>query len=269
MFRIGAFCALVLGFQASWFPPAPGVERALVSERPEDTTAVMQYLREQHYSLVEIADARENYYVVIASHLLHGGRYLLTLKSRDSVVALAEPADLGPERPSLIRLESFDGSDVDGLIVTWDSPVEGDVGTVVWAINGERLVPVYTDGEGACRPAFLRDLDRDGRHELITHLGDPSELDCGDDCHLALWQELRATPAWTSVLAWSGDSWVAAEERFPRFYEQLAGHYQRAHEWVLKHPHAEVCRSALWFKDRQMLAGWAARARELASMQRD
>ncbi|HWP37508.1 MAG TPA: hypothetical protein VNL18_08165 [Gemmatimonadales bacterium] len=183
-------------------------------------------------SSLSLAARKGPFHALIVSDSL-GAAYLLPVSvQRDTVLALTEARPLDGLPPTKVAWVSLGSGDVDALLVTFDHRFEGVVGTLLLAIRGPRLEVVYRDEETSCQPAELRDIDGDGREELVSYVGDPSAGDCGDDCHIDFWKRFTMTPAWVRVQRWDGSAWVTLEREVGSFYAELATMYEQMQQWL-------------------------------------
>jgi hypothetical protein len=184
----------------------------------------------------------------------------------DSVSILQRTRDIGGSEPNHIQWIHFHGLRGDALVLSFDSPVEGSVGTVMYGDTGDgSLSRIYTEEATTCAPAELRDLDGDGEPELISYQEDPSAGDCDSPCHIAIKKHLNMIPAWLRVKRWDGKGWVGAERQHPAFYAELARRYEALDTWVRSDSSGAPCRSAYWFTDAELFRTWAARSDSLAA----
>jgi hypothetical protein len=130
----------------------------------------------------------------------------------------------------VVTWTSLSGRALDGLSVTFNETTEGVVRTEIYFDTGRTLRKVYEDPVGVCRPAALRDVDANGRYELVTV--ENSVGDCRDECHEDLEARFEIIPGWVGVLRWTGSEWKRADQEFPWFYRQLAANLQVALQWV-------------------------------------
>jgi hypothetical protein len=245
-----------------------GYHRAPVAQQQADSVIIARYLGRRGLALADIVAHRDEYYAVIGQRGADSARYLVALELvRDSVTLLREPDNVGTYDPTDVRWVSLGDSVVDGLLVSYDIPLEGVVGTTIFALARGRLMRVFHDDKLVCKPAELRDLDGDGRPELLAYVGDPAE-NCGDLCHTDLRDRFDMVPAWVAVLRWTGTAWIQAERHYPAFYRQLALTYDQIDTWLAKGPDSEQCRTVYWLSDRGMFHKWALRAGALGSKQR-
>jgi hypothetical protein len=234
------------------------------AEPGQDTIAVRHYLRAQGYRLIEVAAHEGSNYAAIAEHTSSGARKLLMLSVRDNTVTpLHPPLDLGEYAPSLVQWHRLSGGRTDAVAVTFDYPEVAEVGTLVLTAQGQGLVRSYVDADPTCKPAEVRDLDGDGRGELLSYTGDPSGGDCATECHLALRERFNFAPAWVQVYSWSGQSWEPAAEKYPEFYRQLANRYEEVATWVEEQSGA-ACENVYWLNEGSSIRHWAARARVIS-----
>jgi hypothetical protein len=159
------------------------------------------------------------------------------------------------------------GTKVVGLQVTFADIMEGSIGTLVYLFSTRRRLEIaYRDPADVCAPAELRDVDADGRPELLAYLADPSGGDCGSPCHVDLWNRFHLPPAWVQVRRWTGKTFAPSEVGYASFYRNLAVRYDSVSRWLASGPGNERCSSAPWVSQaRDAFKKWAAKARTMAS----
>lgn len=205
------------------------------------------------YRLLKILATRGSYYAVSVEDTAASQPYVLLLQVRDDTITfLLNPIALEwfglPDTGGWIALE---GQEVNAVFLSFEDIVEGIVGTRVYGLAGDTLAQVYRDGT-VCRPAEFRDLDRDGRYELLSYIDDPLDGQfCAHPCHLVLLEKFDIVPAWVVVQRWNGEAWVLAEREFPDFYRDLAQRYTEVDEWLREGAGSGACPYADWLKGQQ------------------
>jgi hypothetical protein len=182
-------------------------------------------------------------------------RELMMLRvEKDSIRPIAPGEVIGrftPKRAEWLADEAV------GMLFTYtlDDVIEGAVMTRVFEIRGDRASVIYSDPENACVPATLRDIDADGRSELIVPTG---RLACGTDAALCREQldSLSAPAGWPDVYRRISGKWELARTGVSAFYAQVAREFERA----AKATPRPACATG-FIPD--TLVGWAARARAL------
>lgn len=231
----------------------------------QDSAAIERYLARRKYRLDKVAARREGYYAVIATEVDGQARFLLPLRVQgDSVAPLHEPMPIEEYDPQHVEWQALQSSTVDALLITDDLPAEGWVGTSMYRLDS-KLSLAYTDEDYTCRPAEMRDVDGDGKPELISYVEDPSQGDCVSECHIDLEDQFDLEPAWVRIHRWTGRQWEPAERQFPSFYRSLADQYEQVDRWLANDPGGEVCRSMHWLQGKGLFKNWAERARGIPS----
>ncbi len=258
--------------------PTPGAgrgsyQRAIpaTGELQEDSLrAIREFLRGHKFRLDRPIAVQDIYYVVTAFRMSDNERLAVpVVQVADSFAIMHEPWQFGSWDPVAVRWLSFGGDATDGLIITFDDPFEGILGSHTFRIDGRHLMATHHDGGDSCRPAELRDLEGDGKTELIWYTEDPSGGDCASSCHFALrGDRFDLTAGWVNVSEWSGQEWVGAEARYPDFYADLADRYRAIGDWLSERGEFRPCDNLYWLKDRGIFDRWAVRAAALAEEKR-
>lgn len=246
---------------------ASGASGTRVKNRVSDSLRIARYLNGQHLTLVTFGDRGDGFYAVIARGDSAGTDLVLVALRllSDSLIPLEHPLSVGEYGPTLVRWVKLGGSEVDGLLITHDHRSEGIIGTAVYAITaGWKLRLSFADGSDVCKPAELRDLDADGKPELLSYPEDPSGGDCTSDCHLELAERFQMNPSWVQVWKWTGVRWAPAERDFPQFYRDLARRYQELDSVITRGVEYDVCRRTPWLMDAHLFQKWASRAQRFA-----
>jgi hypothetical protein len=230
-----------------------------------DSVAIARYLAAHDLTLAKIAARRGPYYSVMSRAAGHSRRALFNLRvCGDSIVLLNKADDVGDYAPTLVSWVTVRDSTVDGLLITYDTPIEGDVGTVIYSLHDSDLSLVFTDAQGVCKPAELRDLNGDGQPELLVYSGDLSKGDCTNLCHITLRDRFDMVPAWVEVRRWTGKDWVRATDgEYRAFYRRLAETYSQMADWLTTGSEHEHCQNMPWLPDAEPFNQWAAQARAL------
>lgn len=230
-----------------------------------DTTRLRQILALRGERLLEVLAVKGRHVAFVAS--AQGstqGRMHLARLEGDSLSLLSAPYELASYDPfPKVQWLMLGTDSVDGVAFTLDNRAEGSVFTRVLNRDGPALREVFADKNPVCRPAELKDLDRDGRPELIAHETDAASGDCMSPCHQVLEERFDVQPAWINVYAWRGN-WQGADSLFPSFYRDLAGRYERVAKWLAAAPDAQVCRDVYWAPSANMFEELARRAREMS-----
>lgn len=235
----------------------------------DDSAGLVAFMTAQGYALEAVAAQDRKYCAVIAQPTAGGLREIVGLiLAADSFALIEGPVEIGDFTPASVRWVELGGDSIDALVITFDDPIEGSVGSVVYHVSDGTLIRTYADGIDSCRPGDLRDLDGDGRPELITHVEDPSGGDCGDECHLELWERFETAPAWVRVYRWKDSEWTPAEAEFPGFYADLARRYERVQRWLDGPVDHGLCERVYWLRDRRIFGELAKRARAIAESRR-
>jgi len=231
-----------------------------------DSVAIGRYLAARDVILDKIAARRGTYYSLMARAAGDSRRALFNLRvCGDSIVLLNKAVDVGDYAPTLVNWVTLRDSTVDGLLITYDTPLEGDVGTLVYSLHDSDLSLVFTDADGTCKPAELRDLNGDGHPELLVYSEDLAKGDCTNLCHITLRDRFDMVPAWVEVRRWTGKQWVPATDgEYRAFYRGLAETYSQMASWLTTGSEHEHCQNMPWLRDAEPFDQWAARARALA-----
>jgi len=157
----------------------------------------------------------------------------------------------------------------DGLLLTWDNPDEGELGTVIFLLRQDRLQQVF-DGDrrqGLCMPSRLSDVDANGELELVSFVDDLGRGDCRTPCEIELRRHFNMPAAWVRVSRFTGDAWTPADSNYPGFYRAVAHTYEQIDHWVNDPmaPGSEECEHVYWLKDKGVFKNWAQRAAAIAS----
>lgn len=260
--------------------------RAVPGERSDASPASMsanssplrRFLSERGYHLDSIAAERGPYIAALAQNERDGKLYLFPLRQTEgSFILLGGPDEMMEGyRPQRVEWLSLNNGPVDAFMYTHDIIGEGVIGTAIYAVRQDSLWLLHQPKGYECRPAVLRDVDGDGRPELLEFTEDPSRGDCGSLCHFALDGKFGMGPHWVTIYRWTGERWERAEEAYPEFYAQLAARYRMIHRWLHQNTGAEgdhhipdECLNIPWIRDNpQLFHAWAQRADSIASLRR-
>lgn len=234
----------------------------------QDTAGLRAYLAASGYTLDSLLRVRGDHAAVSARSHAAGGVHLVTLRRTDGrfMILGGDPLLEGvlPQRLGWIVLAEGDTM----FTYSHDVPVEGLVSTIASVVRGDSLELVYYDRGTVCRASEFRDLDGDGRLELMAYSEPLSAGDCSSRCSLALGDRFPLALHWVTIHRWSASTWVPAEGGFPRFYRELAGVYDSAAAWIRGPDAADIgCEigAVRWLTERhELLAQWARRADSLA-----
>jgi hypothetical protein len=154
------------------------------SEMPrQDSQAVANFLSRSGLTIGRVVAANAGSYALIVSRPPEPDLLLAVIRVRDGAVhTVGRALSVGQYYPTRATWIALDGRNMNALVYTDDHPAEGWVGTMVFRVEGDSLRLVYHDPDNTCQPAELRDLDGDGRHELLAYVADPAGGDCGNEC---------------------------------------------------------------------------------------
>lgn len=232
--------------------------------RSDDSIRVAQFVELRGFRLEKLVARRGSNYAAILKEHITGRDHVVALRVlEDSLVELHKPMVLGDYPPSELNFYHLGRDSLLALIITFDSRIEGVVGSVIFGIDGANLTKIYNEEQGSCRPAKIRDLNEDGEFEVLSYVEDPSNGDCGDPCHFRLWDRFGVVPGWVRILAWRDRGWTDVSSTFPDFYRDLAEDYEHVLAWINGGHDDGVCSSVYWYKDASF-ESLAARARRLA-----
>lgn len=242
---------------------------SISAQNQSDSLVIARYLRERRLILSSVMDWQGPYVAALARARSDNDRRLIAIAITDkSAVSLGLEVQIGPFTPHVMWV-SLGSRVFDGLVVTMNYPTEGVVRTEVFHLVDRRLVPVYQDPSPSCRSAQLRDLDADGKYELVVYRRDSLAGVCEDPCHSVLESRFGVTPDWPSVHSWTGDKWVLAENQHPWFYAQTAANYQVLRRWLEESSSSTLCRTAPWRQSPSSLfRGRETRAQRIAGSNR-
>lgn len=237
----------------------------LAASRPAivdgDSQAVADFLSRRGLTLGRVVAANAALYALIVSRPPETDLLLSVIRVRDGVVhPVGKVLSVGQYYPTSATWIALDGREKNALVYTDDYPAEGWVGTMVFRVQGDSLGLVYREPDDTCHPAELRDLDGDGRYELLAYVADPAGGDCGNECYLDLREHGRMIPSWVEVHAWNGDRWQKTERPVGEFYRGLAERYGRTATWVESSAGA-TCRAMTGIATPSVFRALADRAR--------
>ena len=241
-----------------------GLSLASVTSAEPQTRAQVDSLRVERllaagYRAHRILAQKGRYFAVLTEQ--NGTFYVAPVHADSTISFLGDPLHIGDLAPQQTNWFGFDTNTISGLAVTFNAPIENIVGTALYAVSANRLTKVFTDAKGTCRPAELKDLDADGRLELISYTEDPSKTDCGDQCHVVMSQQIDMTPAWVGIHHWTGSDWQDASYHFRSFYAELGHAYEKLARWLSDSNDAAWCRGG-WLAP-EVVTQWIQRAKRL------
>ncbi|HEY0021623.1 MAG TPA: hypothetical protein VGB24_01905 [Longimicrobium sp.] len=177
--------------------PASSEQTRQSAERGD--TSVAGFLRAHGFRLDSVVAERESYLAALGRRASDDAVHLFALRRPGPALRLlgAPEAMMENYAPQRIGFLSLGGSGTDAFFYTHDIPVEGVIGTAVYAIQADSMVMTYgSEEDNECRPAAIRDVNGDGRMELVTYTRDPSDGDCGSECHLDIDEQFGMGPQW-------------------------------------------------------------------------
>ncbi len=228
-----------------------------------DSSSVLRYLKQTGCTPAKIEPGDFHRFAVLTKSSPRCHKHLIVLQvERDSVRPEAID-DISCCKPDVLRWTFLEGLRGRALIVSFNNPIEGAIGTFIYGDTAQgRLWKLYHNGKDSCAPAELRDMDGDGEPELISYHDDPSEGDCDSDCHLAISERFHSPPNWIQVDRWNGRQWVPAGRR--DFYQNLASRYRDMDSWFSNDPTAAPCRNIYWMTESTIFRKWADKSDSVA-----
>lgn len=155
----------------------------------------------------------------------------------------------------------------ESVFLSFDHAAEGVVGSQAFVVRGQQLTQTFRDSAYVCRPAELKDVNRDGMAEIVRYGISLDQSDCESTCSVMLREDAGVEPAWAEVLSWNGQQWSAAGEPVSTtFYADMAQRYRAAVSYV-DSLSAPACRRTAVRYQRE-LARWADSASALARRSR-
>ena len=232
-------------------------------------TSVVALLRSRGFRLDSVVAERGPYVAVLARRDADSSLHLVALRrTRASPTVLGRPDPMMEGYPpESVRWLSLGGSETDALLYTHNIPSEGVIGTVVYTLLPDTMVLTFEPGADECRPGEVRDVDGDGRPELLAFTEDPSRGYCGSECHIEITEVFGAGPHWVDVYRWNGTGWIRENRAFPAFYARLGRQYRAIQEWLDGNGEgrSSQCKTPSWIRNKPVFRQWAERADSIAS----
>lgn len=245
--------------------PAPGTdsEPGPVPQPDGAREALLSAVASDGFTFDAVLSQSPNLYAVAVRCPRDHARVLLIYSRTSSGFARLGQFEMGAD--GLYPTVSFFGttpSVTDAVLLAFDHAAEGLVGSQAFLVRGQQMAQTFRDSANVCRPAELKDVDRDGTLELIRYGSSLDPSDCEGTCSVMLREDVGVEPAWAAVLAWDGRYWSPAGLSVSStFYADLAQRY-RAAESFIDSTSAPSCRTkAEIFK--AALARWADSASAL------
>lgn len=120
----------------------------------------------------------------------------------------------------------------ESVLIAYEYPTEGIVGASLLRISETSLQERFRDRAEACRAADVRDIDGDGKPELIEYVSAIDEGDCSTTCSLLLRDDLKVEPSWPVLRDPIVGSELSPRPAWRDFYRLQMRSYEQAITFV-------------------------------------